>query len=439
MNYSIYYQYLLLLKDNGYFRDLERVGLPDHLYSGEKIKYFMANTEQIVFEVTDACNLNCKYCGYGDLYLDYDKRVGKNLSVKTARTLFDYVFELKESPLNDRYSKKIGVGFYGGEPLLNIDFVKEMVDYVKKKKLPHNEFIFMMTTNGVLLDRHMDFLAKNDFLLSISLDGDRFSNSYRVFHNGEPSFETVFNNILKLKADYPEYFRRRINIMSVLHNRNAYKDILSFMDSHFSKTPRLLLLSTIGVRPEKKDDLCKIRKHLNGFAPKDIREFKKNKKKISSLPGKVEIENLLSEFSGFVYTKYDQLIYNNKDQFIDFTGTCQPFHLKTYITVNGKLLPCEKVTHKFSLGSVGDTGVSIDFEEIAAKYNNLYSKVGRLCKSCHQSHYCEQCILQLNFMDAEMECSEYKDFRQYKAAVSKKLSALETIPQLYREILRDRH
>jgi uncharacterized protein len=46
------------------------------------ISYQLSNLRQIVFEVTDACNLKCKYCGYGDFYEDYDKRENKNLSVE---------------------------------------------------------------------------------------------------------------------------------------------------------------------------------------------------------------------------------------------------------------------------------------------------------------------------------------------------------------------
>ena len=43
-------------------------------YSSEAIKMNLANLRQLLIEVTDACNLKCKYCGYGDLYANYDKR-----------------------------------------------------------------------------------------------------------------------------------------------------------------------------------------------------------------------------------------------------------------------------------------------------------------------------------------------------------------------------
>lgn len=43
------------------------------------VKYLLANLKQLTFEVTDSCNLRCKYCGYGELYDDYDKRENKML------------------------------------------------------------------------------------------------------------------------------------------------------------------------------------------------------------------------------------------------------------------------------------------------------------------------------------------------------------------------
>jgi uncharacterized protein len=48
--------------------------------SPERIRLALANLPQLVFEVTDACNLQCKYCGYGEFYDDYDSREYKNIT-----------------------------------------------------------------------------------------------------------------------------------------------------------------------------------------------------------------------------------------------------------------------------------------------------------------------------------------------------------------------
>lgn len=50
-----------------------------------QIYYSLANLRQITFEVTDACNLKCKYCGYGEFYDDYDRRSNKMMPFTMAK------------------------------------------------------------------------------------------------------------------------------------------------------------------------------------------------------------------------------------------------------------------------------------------------------------------------------------------------------------------
>ena len=70
------------------------------------VKYHLANTPQITFEVTDACNLKCTYCGYGRFYSDYDTRENKRLSVDKAIVLLEYLHQLCPPPSN--YETVIG-------------------------------------------------------------------------------------------------------------------------------------------------------------------------------------------------------------------------------------------------------------------------------------------------------------------------------------------
>lgn len=65
----------------------------------ELIAYQLRNLKQIVFEVTDRCNLNCRYCGYGDFYDNYDTREKKELPIEKAKLFLDYMFDFwKENP-----------------------------------------------------------------------------------------------------------------------------------------------------------------------------------------------------------------------------------------------------------------------------------------------------------------------------------------------------
>lgn len=76
----------------------------------------IANLNQLTFEVTDSCNLKCKYCGYGELYNDYDKRDNTKLSIEKAKTI---ILLLQKKWASSENKSKIGhthIGFYGGEP-----------------------------------------------------------------------------------------------------------------------------------------------------------------------------------------------------------------------------------------------------------------------------------------------------------------------------------
>ncbi|HPW42495.1 MAG TPA: radical SAM protein [Bacteroidales bacterium] len=179
------------------------------------IKNSLANTPQITFEVTDLCNLDCVYCGYGKLYSDHDERTNKKLEFTKAKLFLDYLSVLWNSPLNKSFNNVIHLSFYGGEPLLNVPFIEKVIGYTKGLKNQVRKFAYSMTTNGMLLDKNMDFLVSNDFSLLISLDGDEFNNSYRVNKSGQNSYSHIIENIDKLKSMYPEYFNKRVNFNAV--------------------------------------------------------------------------------------------------------------------------------------------------------------------------------------------------------------------------------
>ena len=54
----------------------------------------LINLEQLTFELTDACNLKCKYCGYGEFYTTHDKRENRFMDFNIAKRIIDYLFEI---------------------------------------------------------------------------------------------------------------------------------------------------------------------------------------------------------------------------------------------------------------------------------------------------------------------------------------------------------
>ena len=86
----------------------------------EDVRRCLSNSPQLTFEITDACNLKCEYCGYGKFYSDYDERKSTRLSPLGAKVLLDYLGSLWGSELNVSHNQNVYISFYGGKPLMNV-------------------------------------------------------------------------------------------------------------------------------------------------------------------------------------------------------------------------------------------------------------------------------------------------------------------------------
>jgi uncharacterized protein len=406
--------------------------------SANDIQYHLANTPQITFEVTDACNLNCTYCGYGKFYSDYDARENKRLSQRKAIALLDYLSKLWNSPMNISANQNVYISFYGGEPLLNMPFIQTIVDYVENNlHCPARRFTFSMTSNALLLHRYMDFLAEHNFSLLISLDGNKDNTSYRLDHKGNPAFDTIIKNVNFLREKYPDYFEKKVNFNAVLHNRNSVESIYRFFKENYDKIPSIGELNNMGIRKEMQETFVKTycNEEESLHQAEHYEEIERDM--FLNLGTFKSVSTYLLQYSDFVYKSYnDLLLGKDKITRIIPTGTCIPFSKKVYVTVNGKILTCERIGHQFALGELMENGVSLDFEAIAQKYNNYYAKLDKQCKACYNRRACIQCIYNLPDIDGEkVVCHGFmskKDFEIYQNA---QLSFLANNPDAYRRIM----
>ena len=115
------------------------------------IEYNLMNLNQLVFEVTDACNLRCKYCGYADLYEGYDERENLKFPFYKAKLIIDYLYEYWKRGYCEDVINPVSIGFYGGEPLLNVPFIQEVIDYIESLAPIGKKFHYSMTTNAMHL------------------------------------------------------------------------------------------------------------------------------------------------------------------------------------------------------------------------------------------------------------------------------------------------
>jgi len=432
-----YLRKYLVLKENGYFRDPLESNRFELQLNAEDVRESLANTRQLTFEITEQCCLKCKYCAYGEFYADYNPREDKNIDSDAAIRLVDYLVELWNSPLNHSHEQNIYIGFYGGEPLMNFPFIQEMVSYIEKLKPFHNRFTFSMTTNGVLLDKHTDFLAGHNFNLLISLDGDKNANRYRVFQNGKPSYRAVMKNILELKHKHPGYFEKKVNFNAVLHRGNSVQHIYDFFKENFGKHPGIQPLNTSGIAPEQEKTFWETYSNLEESLFKSEHYPEIEQDMFIKLPTIQNLSNFIHSKNDFSYDNYNDLFCSPGDQIRFPTGTCKPFSRKVFVTAAGKIIACERIGHDYTLGEVNKEGVFIDFQKIAGYYNSLYDKMRRQCSVCFNADNCNQCIFNLNLKAENPVCYGYMNMEIFMKHFSSCVDFLESKPRLYSKILND--
>lgn len=392
---------------------------------------------QIVFEVTDSCNLSCTYCGYGDLYEVFDVRNHNNIKIRSAKKFLKYIYDLKLKSNKN----KLMIGFYGGEPLLNINFIKEVIEFANELNVEKKmEIEYSTTTNATLIHKYIDFLVANNFSILISLDGNEANHSYRVFgENGKNSFQKVIGNIDMIQRDYPEYFVKRISFNAVLHNRNSVKEVYDFIHTRYHKIPVISGLLSSGIKPEKKEVFANMYHEVRD-SEADYHE------ESEMIPGThsesivySELRDFLKQLSINYYMSNITSLFDSGEKYFP-TDTCLPFSLKMFLTAHDRLLPCERINHKYYLGEVNEK-VQIDTHKIADQYNSYYDHFKKVCQNCYTYRFCGLCLYRIKNLDKldteEFVCDRFCDQKDFATRLHRVFSFFEKYPEDYFHILKN--
>ena len=154
-----------------------------------------ALVKALCLHVSHDCNLRCKYCfaGTGDFGTGHRM----TMDFETARKAIDFVIE------KSGHRRNIEVDFFGGEPLMAMDTVKEAVAYARSLEKEHDKvFRFTITTNGMLLnDENIDYINREMSNVVLSLDGRKEVNDHmRPTAGGKGSYDVIVPKFQKLVA-----------------------------------------------------------------------------------------------------------------------------------------------------------------------------------------------------------------------------------------------
>lgn len=171
---------------------------------------------KIIFSMTSDCNLACPYC-----YVRGGEKK-EYLSFQTAKKVIDFVLE-------DKKINKILIQFFGGEPSLNFNEIKKIIDYIEKVK-GGRVINYELSTNGVLDDEKIEyFLSLNNLTWIISLDGTKeIHEKQRPLRHKGSSYDSTLKTIKKVISK-----KRKLKIRTTVTSLNVH--LLPKIIEHFAE------------------------------------------------------------------------------------------------------------------------------------------------------------------------------------------------------------
>ena len=319
----------------------------------------------IMLSLTEQCNLRCKYCAYIDKYSQ-----GSALKEMNRGVAFNAIDLLMK---HSSQADFVFVDFYGGEPLLKFDLIKECIDYCKKR-YPFTIPRYQITTNGLLLGSNdvIEFLVKNEFQITISLDGPKsIQDRYRLQKNGQVSFDRVFENITKLYKYSPQFFKEHVVFNAVVGPTTGTVEQYEFLEN-LCKTEVILID-------------CNITDYFSKVIAKEL--LTSENETINAQNHTLMKKTLLKSMQKY----HDALSSPSWQHHIFPGGFCIPGTRKNFITADGKIIVCEKVDEKNSSYQVGDVFNGIDIHRVKELVTETISKTQR-CKTCWAAKFCNICF-----------------------------------------------
>ena len=326
----------------------------------EVVKERKTVVKALCLHIAHDCNLACRYC-----FAEEGEYHGRRalMSYEVGKKALDFLIA------NSGNRHNLEVDFFGGEPLMNWQTVKDLVAYGREQEKIHDKhFRFTVTTNGVLLnDEIQEFVNKEMDNVVLSLDGRKEVNDrMRPFRNGKGSYDLIVPKFQKL-ADSRNQERYYVRGTFTRENLDFAEDILHFADLGFKQ---------MSIEPVVGDE----------SDPYAIRE--------EDLPAIMEEYDRLAKI--MIERKKAGKGFNFFHFMIDLDGgPCVAKRLSgcgsgtEYLAVTpwGDLYPCHQFVgqEEFLMGNV-DEGITKP--EIADDFRscNVYSK--EKCRDCFAKFYC---------------------------------------------------
>ncbi len=315
----------------------------------------------LCLHIAHDCNLACKYCFAEEGEYHGQKR--ELMPFEVGKQALDFLIENSGSRVN------LEVDFFGGEPLMNFDVVKQLVAYGRSREKEANKnFRFTLTTNGMLLsDEVIEFCNREISNVVLSLDGRREVNDrMRPTRNGKGSYDIIvpkFKRFVELRGDKSYYVRGTFT----RKNLDFYEDFKQMADLGFKE----ISIEPVVLPPEseyalREEDIPKICEEYEKLA-RDLIERKKAGKPVTFFHFKVDLSG-----GPCVYKRL---------------SGCGSGTEYLAVTPQGQLYPCHQFVGLDGF-VLGDVWKGITNQPVVDEFKccNVYAK--DKCKDCFSRFYC---------------------------------------------------
>lgn len=314
----------------------------------------------LCLHVAHTCNLNCSYCFASQGKYQGDRAL---MSFEVGKQAFDFLIA------NSGTRRNLEVDFFGGEPLMNWDVVKQLVAYARSIEKEHNKnFRFTLTTNGILIDDEIiDFLNREMSNVVLSLDGrPEVNDHFRRDYAGNGSYERIvpkFKRLVEKRGGKGYYLRGTFT-----HNNVDFtNDIFHMADLGFTE----LSMEPVVCPPDDpyaltEEDLPKLFEQYEILAKEMIKRKKEGR--------------------GFTFYHYMLDLKHGPCIYKRITG-CGSGTEYMAVTPWGELFPCHQFVGdpKYSLGNVYD---GVTNTEIQNEFRSCNAYARPECKDCWARLYC---------------------------------------------------
>ena len=314
----------------------------------------------LCLHIAHDCNLACRYC-----FAEEGEYHGRRelMSYEVGKAALDFLIA------NSGNRRNLEVDFFGGEPLMNFQVVKDLVAYGREQEKIHNKnFRFTLTTNGVLLnDEVMEFANKEMANVVLSIDGRKEVNDHmRPFRNGKGSYDLIVPKFQKF-AESRHQDKYYVRGTFTNFNQDFSQDVLHLADLGFKQ----ISVEPVVAPPEeeyaiREEDLPKLFAEYDALAAEMV-ERKKSGRDFNFFHFMIDLEGgpcVAKRLSG-----------------------CGSGTEYLAVTPWGDLYPCHQFVgnEEFKMGTVFEGVKNTELRD-EFKCCNVYAK--KKCRECFARFYC---------------------------------------------------